>query len=89
MKSKLNLQPYLLDAFASDEPLVLLDPTDVPGQAMIDVAIGRMPAGSLDEAAFLVRKTMRRRLSEALPTPREKIHSRQIPGETSQHTPAA
>lgn len=54
----LNLNPFLLEAYASDEPLVLMDPGDTPGNGVMDIALGRLPAASLAEATFMVRKTI-------------------------------
>jgi hypothetical protein len=56
--SNLNLRPYLLDAYTTDEYFALLDPADVPGKGLMDVALGRLPAGSPSEADFLVRKVL-------------------------------
>ncbi len=46
-------------AYATDEWFALMDSTDkIPGFALPDIAVGRLPSGSLGEAFFLVEKTI-------------------------------
>ncbi|HKW14514.1 MAG TPA: C25 family cysteine peptidase, partial [Candidatus Krumholzibacteria bacterium] len=55
--SNLYFTTQTLFAFSTDEWYSHLDPEDqMPGHAVDDVAVGRLPAASSDEASFLVDK---------------------------------
>ncbi len=52
--TNLNLNPLSLDAFITDDYFAYLDSADASGVGVLDIAVGRLPAGSLQEASFLV-----------------------------------
>jgi hypothetical protein len=57
--TNLNFTRATLFAFATDEWFGHLDPTDlIPGEGVLDLALGRLPAASPEEAALLVDRTI-------------------------------
>lgn len=56
--SSLNLNPTALEAYATDDWYALLDTGDTPGNGIMDVAIGRLPAATFSEAEFLAQRVI-------------------------------
>jgi len=53
----LNLDPRF-DAYVTDDWFALLDAADSRGRGLTDIGVGRLPAGSVSEAQFLVDKVI-------------------------------
>lgn len=56
--TNLNLRPFFLEAYTTDELFTTLDADDTPGSRFGDIAVGRLPAGSTSEARFLVDRVI-------------------------------
>jgi len=52
--TNLHLHPIVHEAYTTDDWFALMDVEDTPGSSFIDVAVGRLPAASRQEADFLV-----------------------------------
>jgi hypothetical protein len=56
--TNLNLHPSNLDAYATDDWFVEMEQPDSTGATFIQLAVGRLPAGSESEAQFLAQKVI-------------------------------
>jgi hypothetical protein len=58
-----NMNPVELEGYASDDYFAYLDSADTSGSSFLDVAVGRLPAASLQEASLLVDRVIDYELS--------------------------
>jgi hypothetical protein len=56
--TSLNLHPGNLDAYATDDWFVEMEPPDSTGATFIQLAVGRLPAASVSEGQFLAQKVI-------------------------------
>jgi hypothetical protein len=69
----LNLNQSELDAYVTDDYFAYLDSTDTLGLSMVDLAVGRLPVASLQDAVFLVDRTIDYELDAAFGSWRDRI----------------
>ncbi len=58
LTTNLNLHPENLDAYATDDWFVEMEQPDSTGASFIQIAVGRLPAGSDSEARFLTQRVI-------------------------------
>jgi hypothetical protein len=56
--TNLNSNQFELDAYVTDDYFAYLDSTDTPGNSLLDLAVGRLPAASFQEAVFFVNRVI-------------------------------
>jgi len=56
--SNLHLHPVVQEAYSTDDWFTLMDIEDTAGMGFIDIAVGRLPAATPQEANFLVDKVI-------------------------------
>lgn len=58
LTTNLNLRPHTSDAYATDDWFAELEPPTPAGASLLQLAVGRFPAGSAADALFLVNRVI-------------------------------